>query len=368
MLRLLTFNISGGNVSALSPPGFGLTEKYAAIVELVRRHAPHIVALQEVPESRPLAAQLADALADSTHGPPYKLAASTESHCGLCQVFVQKRLRATGGKDVGPIVLCKIPLPLPPEPDSGDGSGSSGGDAEPEAAAPAAAAGDEASEAAAGAPAVAAAANGNVESATEAAAAGGTAAGAPGAAGGGKRAYPYYLYVAGCHLEPFAEGADYRLAQINMVMREVPPRAHFVLAGDTNMRVKENAAVESRGLVDAWQQVGAPRAQAYSWNTQVNHYHGPGAHEYIARYDRIYVRGLEATSYQLVANEPLTDAGDFLSDHFGLLCELRVPPGPVASPPPNRGAATAAAAKRQRLSPSAGGAAAAGHPPARLFV
>lgn len=30
--------------------------------------------------------------------------------------------------------------------------------------------------------------------------------------------------------------------QINMVMREVPPRAHFVLAGDTNMRVKENAA------------------------------------------------------------------------------------------------------------------------------
>lgn len=46
MLRLLTFNISGANVSALSPPGFGLTDKYQAIVELVRRHAPHIVALQ----------------------------------------------------------------------------------------------------------------------------------------------------------------------------------------------------------------------------------------------------------------------------------------------------------------------------------
>lgn len=30
---------------------------------------------------------------------------------------------------------------------------------------------------------------------------------------------------------------------------------------------------------------------------------------YTARYDRIYVRGLEATAYQLIANKPLTPAG-----------------------------------------------------------
>jgi len=42
--------------------------------------------MQEVCEFDKLAARLADELADGTHGPPYKLAASTESHCGLCQV------------------------------------------------------------------------------------------------------------------------------------------------------------------------------------------------------------------------------------------------------------------------------------------
>lgn len=45
-LRLLTFNISGRNVSALSSPGFGMAEKYRAIVDLVRQHTPHVVALQ----------------------------------------------------------------------------------------------------------------------------------------------------------------------------------------------------------------------------------------------------------------------------------------------------------------------------------
>ena len=58
-------------------------------------------------------------------------------------------------------------------------------------------------------------------------------------------------------------------------------------------------------------------------------------------------------------------AGDYLSDHFGLLCELRLAAGPVASPTLGRGAA--AAARKRKLSPSAGRAAAAGHPPRQLF-
>lgn len=161
MLRVLTFNISGANVSALSPAAFGLREKYERIAQLVRQHSPHVVALQvrrenarahapccgcprtraglnsnhykpaplpcslcppqEVAEWGPLAEELQAALADGGAGPVYTLAASTDSHCGLCQVYVQERLNATGGKAVGPVALCKIPLPLPPE-------GSGGGD------------------------------------------------------------------------------------------------------------------------------------------------------------------------------------------------------------------------------------------------
>jgi hypothetical protein len=45
------------------------------------------------------------------------------------------------------------------------------------------------------------------------------------------------------------------------------------------------------------------------------------AFAYIARYDRVYLRGLTATGIQIVANQPVTPGGgDYLSDHFGLLC------------------------------------------------
>ena len=45
------------------------------------------------------------------------------------------------------------------------------------------------------------------------------------------------------------------------------------------------------------------------------------AFAYIARYDRVYLRGLAATGIQIVANQPVTPGGgDYLSDHFGLLC------------------------------------------------
>lgn len=46
MLRLLTFNVSGHNVSKMAPPGFSLDHKYERILELVRQHAPHLLSLQ----------------------------------------------------------------------------------------------------------------------------------------------------------------------------------------------------------------------------------------------------------------------------------------------------------------------------------
>jgi hypothetical protein len=45
-LRVLTFNISGGNTSKLAPPAFTLNDKYARVVELVQQHEPHLLALQ----------------------------------------------------------------------------------------------------------------------------------------------------------------------------------------------------------------------------------------------------------------------------------------------------------------------------------
>lgn len=156
---------------------------------------------QEVSEFGPLAATLADALADSAHGPAYKLAASAESHCGLCQLFVREELRATGGKAVGPIALCKIPLPLPLEP-AGGGAGSDGS-AAPAGGAAAAAAGGAEAEAAGGAEAEAA---------------------------GGSKPLPYYLYVAGELRRPVgmrmvaADGAQQRRLPLRLQPCKPAPR------------------------------------------------------------------------------------------------------------------------------------------------
>lgn len=46
MLRVLSFNISGHNRSALSPATFQLSDKYGSIVSLVKQHNPHLLALQ----------------------------------------------------------------------------------------------------------------------------------------------------------------------------------------------------------------------------------------------------------------------------------------------------------------------------------
>lgn len=48
VLRVLTFNVSGANCSALAPPGFSLPAKYTAIARLVLDEQPELLALQEV--------------------------------------------------------------------------------------------------------------------------------------------------------------------------------------------------------------------------------------------------------------------------------------------------------------------------------
>ena len=48
-----------------------------------------------------------------------------------------------------------------------------------------------------------------------------------------------------------------------------------------------------------------------------------GTPRYYARYDRVYCAGgVQPREVQLVADRPLTPAGDYLSDHFGLLVTL----------------------------------------------
>lgn len=150
------------------------------------------------------------------------------------QVYVQRRLRPTSGQAVGPVAYCKIPLPLPPDGDD-DSTGAAGSK---QAAAPAA-------------PAPAASGSTCFYFA-------GRLQEGPGmflmprltAVALGWRcrsAHPPTRPLArrpaaGCHLEPFTEGAPLRLRAVQGLLRALPPRCRLVLAGDTNLRQKEDAA------------------------------------------------------------------------------------------------------------------------------
>lgn len=221
MLRILTFNISGSNVSAHAPAGFGLLAKVQAVTDLVAQHQPHLLALQEVDAESPhIAEELAALLASLPAGGGYTLAASTPSHCGLSQVYAQAALRPSCGTAVGPVALCRIPLPLPSLA-GGGGSAEDVGLATEEAV-----------------PAKEAAAGGAADQLSCFYFAGawpGACTGLPGAGPGRKSmaaalpaSHPYgllYLQPAGCHLEPFADGAEERLLQVQLAWARRCPTA-----------------------------------------------------------------------------------------------------------------------------------------------
>lgn len=65
---------------------------------------------------------------------------------------------------------------------------------------------------------------------------------------------PLRLYLAGCHLAPFAEGAQARLAQLQALVAHAREQGAdvMIVAGDLNMRNAEEPGVEVLGLQVRW--------------------------------------------------------------------------------------------------------------------
>jgi endonuclease/exonuclease/phosphatase family metal-dependent hydrolase len=125
------------------------------------------------------------------------------------------------------------------------------------------------------------------------------------------------------HLPPSKRGADLRLQAFQDILESLPSNVKaFVIVGDTNMRIAENDAVEALGLVDAWKQMGSKKINENTWDSYVNLYHKEG-YAFSCRFDRMYLRGLNCTSFRLMANTK-TD-GSYLSDHFGILADVMPP-------------------------------------------
>ncbi|KAG7371014.1 endonuclease/exonuclease/phosphatase family protein [Nitzschia inconspicua] len=158
------------------------------------------------------------------------------------------------------------------------------------------------------------------------------------------------LWVASVHLEPFAGGAPIRNRQLR-ALAEQARAAHvpLIIAGDTNMRVSEDDNAEiDLGLQDIWKLSGSNIMTKYTWNTRdelqkggsFNQFYGSNTREYVARYDRLYavnpaaassydghqgLHTLSVKSFRLFADKPIGESKrHFLSDHFGIVAEVRI--------------------------------------------
>ena len=110
-VRLLTYNVSGLNTSALAPAGFTLHQKYALIAELATKHQPQLLSLQELqPAVAPGELASLDGLLKEAG---LSLAAAAKSHCGATAIYVHQSLGATVEEAwaTGPCAVAALRLP-----------------------------------------------------------------------------------------------------------------------------------------------------------------------------------------------------------------------------------------------------------------
>lgn len=126
------------------------------------------------------------------------------------------------------------------------------------------------------------------------------------------------------HLAPYGYNNEKRLKQVEQVVKSMPTN-DYVIVGDMNMRMSEDHAVETLGLIDAWKDFGSKNNSMHTWDSFANRYYSHGR-AYQARYDRIYVSTSGKKIVQdfgLVGHDPVSGLKHhFLSDHFGLFAKI----------------------------------------------
>ncbi len=126
------------------------------------------------------------------------------------------------------------------------------------------------------------------------------------------------LMVLTSHFESGRASSRERIAQASLVAaRLLSHDGPAVFGGDTNLRKAEEGAVEGLDrLADAWVAAGSPKEARATWPTLGGK--GPGA-----RFDRVWVRGLEVASLHLRGVHAVPEVGVPPSDHVGLEVVLR---------------------------------------------
>ena len=140
--------------------------------------------------------------------------------------------------------------------------------------------------------------------------------------------------VSSSHFAPFKGNASLRLEQARILVQTLSNATpNFIMAGDFNMRQAEDAQIEQLGIQDVFKVAKSPKSANFTWNSLENKYHGPDAYGFRCRFDRIYVSyddsqpelTLMGNQMQVVARGS-REHKFYLSDHYGMLCTVQVPP------------------------------------------
>ncbi|KJE88623.1 hypothetical protein CAOG_00249 [Capsaspora owczarzaki ATCC 30864] len=281
-LRILTWNISGLDISDASPPGETIATKLERLAFGMLDHDADILCLQEFPvpsDSRmPAHQKTFESLSKLFRELGWEFVNSAPSHCGWSCILVKQPWleRLELASTAGPAVFATFKVPR----DDASGFGSSDDNA---------------------------------------------------------ASSPPTITVASCHLAPFKTGTSQRSAQFQALAQAIKASQStrsatnsIVIAGDFNARENENEHFAHDGYVDAFSAYcllnPKERSQLqFTWDSTKNKYHADGF-GFTCRFDRIVTKRAKVTSLKMIGNSPCVEADSsfYLSDHFGLVAEVQL--------------------------------------------
>lgn len=134
------------------------------------------------------------------------------------------------------------------------------------------------------------------------------------------------LTVATVHLESTSKMEKVRMQQLERINAALADEPNVLLVGDMNFAPDSPAQALVEGWRDAWVELHGEQP-GYTVDSELNHMRGISSSKAKrARIDRVFLRGSDwrLESLERLGTEPFPDDPlTFISDHFGLLAELR---------------------------------------------
>ena len=127
------------------------------------------------------------------------------------------------------------------------------------------------------------------------------------------------VYLAGCHLAPYAENTQARIEELLIVRTIVPIDKHLIMVGDMNIREKETKFLEKEDNVLCLRDSGDKRKTWY------RAFFEPEKFNVTSRFDRLFLsKGININKFELFGKKYNNKKLELLSDHLAIKTELEI--------------------------------------------